>query len=71
MRTTKCIGHSIVGKFESICHHMYVMTFFQTGNSSRFKLDRTDLIKELDGTCIMAHHREAPTDTIKLLTWLT
>ena len=25
-------------------------------------LDRTYLIKELDGTCVMAHQREAPTD---------
>ena len=32
------------------------------------RLDRTDLIKELDGTCIMAHQREAPTDTTELLT---
>ena len=35
------------------------------------RLDRTDLIKELDGTCVMAHQREAPTDTTELLTRLT
>ena len=35
------------------------------------RLDRTYLIKELDGTCVMAHQREAPTDTTELLTRLT
>ena len=37
-------------------------------------LDRTDLIKELDGTCVMAQQCEAPTDTTELLTrwtWFT
>ena len=32
-------------------------------------LDRTYLIKELDSTCVIAHQREAPTDTIELMTW--
>ena len=35
------------------------------------RLDRTYLIKELDGTCVMAHQRESPTDTTELLTRLT
>ena len=33
--------------------------------------DCTYLIKELDGTSVMAHQREAPTDTTELLTRLT
>ena len=35
------------------------------------RLDRTYLIKELDGKRVMAHKYEAPTDTNELLTRLT
>ena len=35
------------------------------------RLECTDLIKELNGTCVMAHQHEAPTDTTELLTRLT
>ena len=35
--------------------------------SSGSRLDRAYLIKELDGTYVMAHQREAPTSTTELL----
>ena len=38
------------------------------------RLGHSYLIKKLDGTCLMAHQREAPTDTAELLTrliWFT
>ena len=35
------------------------------------RLYRAYLIKEFDGTCIMAHQREAPTETTELLTRVT
>jgi hypothetical protein len=34
--------------------------FFRQETPPGSRLDRTYLIKELDGTCVMAHQREAP-----------
>ena len=45
--------------------------FFRQETPPGLRLDRTYLIKELDGTCVMAHQREALTDTTELLTRLT
>ena len=44
---------------------------FQTETPPGPRLGRTDFIKKLDGTYIMAHQCEAPTDTTELLTRLT
>ena len=47
------------------------MQIFRQETPPGSRLDGTYLIKELDSKCIMAHQREAPTDTTKLLTRLT
>ena len=54
-------------------HLKYVYLGGQTLKSFSFpaRLDRAYLIKELDGTYVMAHQPEAPTDTTELLTRLT
>ena len=49
----------------------YFLFKFQKENPPGLRLDFSYFIKELDGTCIMAHKREAHTATTELLTWLT
>ena len=47
-------------------------TTFRQDTPPGSRLDHTELIKELEETCVMAHHQcEAPTDTTEILTRLT
>ena len=48
-----------------------LLLFFRQETLPGLRLNHAYLIKELDGTCVMAHQREAPTDTTELLTRLT
>ena len=48
-----------------------LLFFFRQETLPGSRLDRAYLIKELDGTCVLAHQREAPKDTTKILTRLS
>ena len=64
-------ARSYYGRFQVKAECSLLLKIFKQETPPGSRLDRTYLIKDLDGTCVMAHQREASTDITELLTRLT